>query len=150
MTDMQIRMATEEDIGSIFGLFADMSLDHLQGYDTIIDREKIKTSLVSMVRAQSVYLAQTEEGKIVGGMAGTIYPSLLSNDVVMCSMFFYIDKDKRNFTAGFIKQLEQILSKTGVTRLVIGNPDGNNGPEMDRFYSMLGFKKLETHYIKAV
>ena len=90
------------------------------------------------------------EREISGAMVGAIVQSGFDSEILYTSLFFFIKLEWRKFTKNFIDGVAEILKSTPATRFIVGNPEFNNGPEMDRFYSMMGFKKLETHYIREI
>jgi hypothetical protein len=149
---MVLRLATEEDLPKIYDLgFENYSDKALAAYNTIIDREKVKAAVLSLVKSNTVYVAiqgMEEKEEIIGVMIGTLTQTLFSNDLIYSSMFFFMDERFRKYAEGFIKQLEIELRKNKVSKLIIGNPELNNADKMERFYKIMGYKKLETHYMR--
>ena len=57
--------------------------------------------------------------------------------------------NKRKHTVRVLKEIEGLLKGTKATRFVCGALATEEG-KLERFYSILGFKKLETHYYKKI
>jgi hypothetical protein len=83
-------------------------------------------------------------------MIGTITPSIFSDDLIYGSLFFFMVKGYRNLANNFISQISGMLKQKKITRIIIGNPEFNHPEKMDRFYKLLGFRRLETHYIRSL
>ena len=146
---MNIRFAEEKDLEAIYELYKHYTGDNIKQYNVILNKEKITENIRSFVMNKCGLVAEVN-GEIVGGLAGIITPCLFTNDVMFMSMFLYFPEKHRKYVVTFIKGVEEILERTNVTRLVVANPAFENADKMDRFYTMLGFQKLETHYVKAV
>ena len=147
---MDIRLAEEKDLPAIYELgFDSYSAEVVASYGSIIDKEKARKIADTLVKNKTVFVAIIE-GSIGGAMLGTITQSGFDSEIIYNSMFFFLKPEYRKFSKQFIDYVSEILKNTTVTRFVIGNPEFNHGAEMDRFYSMIGFRKLETHYIREV
>jgi hypothetical protein len=146
---MIVRLAKSEDMVGLVALHNDYTGEHLRPLNVVTDKSRIIVALSKMVRDNSTFVA-VQDDKIIGVMAGTITPSVFSNDMYFVSMFFYFKPDCRRYSASFIRHLENMMMGTNITRLIIGIPALETGDKMERFYSFMGFKKLETHYSKAV
>lgn len=146
---MRVRLAEEKDVKDVMDLFTEYANEGLGEYNITLDTARAEKIVRSSIDRKCGFVL-IEDDKIVGGMAGYIVESFFSDDVFMQSIFFYIKKPYRSKAALFIKSLEIILRATKVTKFIIANIETNNGEKLERFYKMLGFKKLETHYIKGV
>ena len=147
---MDIRLAEEKDLPAIYELgFDSYSAEVVATYGSVVDKDKCRKIAETMVKNKTVFLAISERN-IIGAMLGIFTNSGFDSEVIYNSMFFFMKTEYRKFTKQFINDVENLLKLTTATRFIIGNPEFNNGPEMDRFYSIMGFKKLETHYIKPI
>ncbi len=146
---MLVRLAKPTDIDAMVQVYADYTGEALKGLDTILDKVKVKQSLMRLIQENSVFIALHDD-KIIGGMAGKLTPGLFSNDTYFVSLFFYFKPDYRRYVIPFLKYLEGLLLKTNITRMVIGSPELKDADKMMRFYQHLGYRKLETYFYKAV
>ena len=147
---MDIRLAEEKDLESIYKLgFESYSAEMVSSYGSIINKDKARRIAETMVKNKSVFVAIIEK-EVAGAMLGTFTESGFDDEIIYNSMFFFMKPEYRKFSKQFINDINEVLKLTTTTRFVIGNPEFNNGPEMERFYSMIGFKKIESHYIREV
>ena len=145
---MIVRYAQQKDLAGIFELYKDYEGDNLRQLDIILNKEIIEANLRIMLEKKCIIIAETEN-KIIAGIAGMILPCGFTSDMMFMAMFFFVHPNKRQHTVPFIKEIERLLKGTQITRIVVSAPASVNG-KMDRFYSMLGYHKLETHYYKKV
>lgn len=134
-----IRLADPSDLPDIFLL--------VDAYDGPVahDKKITKNNLREIVYSKGVFLGVYND-KVIGGVAGFIYPSLFNEEFNYNAMFLFILPEYRRFTKAFITEIELALLGTRATKLTFGFP--SNEPKMNRFIRMLGYKELETHYQK--
>lgn len=140
-----VNLATTLDLMSIYALVDDYC-DNIA-----IDRYKTKNSIRDMVYMNGALLFDYN-GFVIGGTSGYLMPSMFTDDSFFMSMFFYIRKEYRHLTKQCIKELELCVLPSKVTKLIFGVMAFNNPnyEKQKRFFRMLGYKELETHFYKDV
>lgn len=114
-----------------------------------IDGDIAKRSLKQIIKMNGVLLGEVD-GEVIGGAAGYTMPGLFTSDVFFSILFFYVKKDCRKMTSSFIKAIEEMLKMAGITKIVFGVPYTWNYPVLSRFYRMMGYSLLESHYCKDI
>ena len=145
---MIVRFAQEKDLENIFEAYKDYEGDNLKKLDAILNKGVVERNIRIMLENKSIIIAEIE-GKVIGGMAGQFIPCLFTNDIMFCSMLFFVHHNKRKHTVPFIREIEKLLKGTRATRFVVATPATMDG-KMDRFYSLLGFQPLEKHFYKVI
>lgn len=138
-----ITIATQKDLPDIYHI-----CDTFKDYPGI-DSGVLKESIKSMVEIGGILLAEIN-GNIVGGVAGYVMPGLYNGDLIFSVMFLYMKKGYRQYTKKFIKELELVLLPTKVNKIVFGILHSKVSHGYERFYRMMGYKKLETHVYKNI
>lgn len=140
-----IRIAKPDDLPDIFQM-VDMYDGNMRH-----DKKIAKNFIRDILYVQGVLLGYYND-ELIGGVAGYSLPSMFSDDLNFCVMFFFMKPHYRRFTKYFIKELELSLLGTRVTKIVFGFP----APGMDeqsekarRFIKIMGYKEMETHYYKS-
>ena len=147
---MDIRLAEEKDLPQIYKLgFDSYSEKIVEQYNGKVNKDKCRKLAETLVKNKSVFVGVIEGG-IAGAMLGTIVESGFDSEVIYNSMFFFLKPEYRKFSKQFINDVAEILKFTAATRFVIGMPAFNGGEKMERFLSIMGFKKLESHFIREV
>lgn len=136
-----VRVANEDDWQAIN--------DIVDNYDGLIpyDINKTKDSLKKSLSMQGIALAEYN-GQIVGGVSGYMALSLFQEEIVFIVMFLIFKPEYRYLTKLFIKELELMLLTTRCTQIVYGVPASM--PVLERFFGIMGYEKLETHYMKRL
>jgi len=147
---MEVRLAEEKDLESIYSLgFTSYSEETVKSYGTVIDKEKARAGVVALVKQNSVFVA-IERSKFVGAMVGIFSGTMFSDDLIYASMFFFMAKGYRALAGNFVRKIEELLKEKKINKFIIGNPEFNHPEDMGMFYKLLGFNKLETHYIRNI
>ena len=147
---MKARLATEKDLPSMFS-FLDGYTEESLGIYGVIDKERIKQFVTAIIKFEASYVME-EDDAIVGAMVGSISPCMFTCDTMFHSMFFYIVPSFRSKAKVFVDQIEELLKlkPEKITKMIIGNPAFNNFNKLDKFYRLLEFELLESHYFKEI
>lgn len=139
-----IRVAQPNDLPEVFRL-----VDSVDSEEFIfeINRDKLKNSLRELIYVRGALFGECN-GQVIGGVAGYALPCMFTDEMLYCCMFLYVKKEFRHLTKKFIQELELTLLPTNAKRLTFGVPEGQSSDLMQRFFKMMGYKKLETHYYK--
>ena len=112
-----------------------------------IDRDRVKNSLREMLYIHGVMLAEYN-GVVIGGLAGYAIPSMLNDEIIYACMFLYVKKEYRHLTREFIKEFELTLLPTKAKRVTFAALHTPDGKKLQRFFRMLGYQEIETHFAK--
>ena len=144
---MIVRFAELKDIVNINEFYKDYQGESIKRFGAVFSRLQTASTIQRLTEQGSVIIGEFE-GKIIAGIAGLFSPCGMTQDIMFCSLLFYVQPDKRNHTKQFIKEVE-ILLKDKATMFVIGIP-ADDGNKMERFFSMIGFDRLETNLYKRI
>jgi hypothetical protein len=151
---MIVRLADRKDLSKGLQMFDSINneelfrIDELKELGIEFDRDVAERFIEHLVNLKSVFVM--DDKGIVGTMAGMYITSFFSKDIIFQSCLFYIKPEYRKFATRFIKRIEDLLRPTQVTKLIISNLDISRYKNLGRYYEMLGFKRLESHYLKGV
>ena len=73
---------------------------------------KAFSGVMLLIKSNSCFLA-LRDNRIIGGIAGVIFPCLFTDDNMFSALFFYIKPDERSATGNFLKLLNKELSIIG-------------------------------------
>lgn len=140
---MNIKFAQPDDLCEIDDLY--------RGYLSPVpfDHDRVAETLADMIRKNCVIVAE-EEGKLVGVLAGYLFPSLFDTNVYFVTMFSYFKESHRHLTGPFFDMIDRVLETTPATMFFVGVPHYQDEEKMGRFYKMKGFARYETHYAKKI
>lgn len=99
-----------------------------------------------------VVLVNESFGKQNGIIGGLLTKCFMTGDWIATECFWWIAKELRGSPAGMKLFLhwEAIMKDRGASRIYVGNLHAVNREMMQNLYHRLGYKPLETHYVKTV
>lgn len=138
---MILRLATPADLFTIYEL--------IDSYDGPIshDKGRVKNFARDLVYSDGVFLVE-HDNCVIGCVAGIASPVMFRDEITLSVLFIYVRREWRKHTRTVIRELERMLWTTKATRLTFGITAGNE--TLERFFRMMGYRKLETHYEKRI
>ena len=91
-----------------------------------------------------------DKGEFVGGIGYIIYPQL-EDGVLSCSeAFWYVDEKCRGKGLSLLFHLEKFAKSQGVKRFQMIHLENSMPEKLRKVYLRLGFKKIESIYLKEI
>lgn len=150
MLNIIVRQAVVEDIPRLYELgFGAYTKESLAAFEMDLSEEKIKTVASLVLQAGWSFVLEVDD-QIVGCIIGASSPFPFSDALVYGELMFFVQKEFRKFTRAFLTRVEMVLKTRGVAKFILANVETNDGEKIDRFYKILGFKRLEIHYMKSL
>jgi ribosomal protein S18 acetylase RimI-like enzyme len=106
--------------------------------------------LISLdVGLEIAYIVNNEAAGIIGGC---IVPCLFTGDSIAVEQYWYVLPEFRKGRLGLslLSAFESEVKRRGAKRCYIGNLAALNNDKMKRLYKLLGYKELETHFVKPL
>ena len=95
-------------------------------------------------------LALKKSGKIIGGIGMMFFPAL-EDDVVTCSeTFWYVDEKERGGGLKLLLKAQKYAKEMGARRMTMIHLSNSMPDRLKGLYERLGFKEIETHYMKEI
>lgn len=147
--EVEMRMATMDDFDEIRALYDDFNGENMQSICQL-DKSVVSASIIRMIETGAIIVPCIGD-KIIGFIAGYIQNCHFSNDVMFTLMYFYIHPNFRDRSGAVMKALEVLIEKnTSATMFVVSCPAFDGHEKMERYYSIAGMEKLETHFYKRI
>lgn len=131
---MIYEIAKSSDANDIYHSYRDYKGEEY-GFQSDIAMQSIAQCLVYGT------VIKMHDDEIRGFIAGYEQKSIISDHVYFVSVLFYIQESHRKHTKEFLTNIKNTL-KPKIDRLILASPTD----KLNRYYEMLGGKKLETHY----
>lgn len=145
VNEVNLKLAEPTDLLEIYNL-----VDGYDGEERLrFDHQKVKLSLRDMVYLKGVVLAVYKE-QIIGGVAGYVLNSIFNDDVLYCAMVLYVKREFRDVSRKVLTEFELSLLPTKVTKIIFGVMDGPKFKVKQRFFKMMGYRFLESHFVKGI
>lgn len=91
-----------------------------------------------------------EQNGIIGGLISQCF---MTGDLIATECFWWIAPELRDSSPAGMRlfmKWESLVKERGVKRIYVGNLHAVNHDKMQDLYARLGYKPLETHYVKPV
>jgi GNAT superfamily N-acetyltransferase len=92
----------------------------------------------------------TTSDKCVGLLAGKEVTTPLSKDRYWHEVIWYVDKQYRKYGVWMLNKAQVELKNEGYTGIIMVNMENSMKDKLHRLYDRLGFKPMETHWIKGI
>lgn len=91
------------------------------------------------------------DGIIVGVLAGSITPTIISGEMVYVETVWYMGKQAgRRYGLKLFNHVEEYCKQVGIKKMIFALMGTTLGEKVERFYKRIGFQLLEKHFIKEV
>ena len=142
---MNIRQATENDLEPVLALIKEFQKESLDEYGLFCDD---KVARIAMLKYVKDALILEDEKVVVGVIAGfeTSYP--LSDEKVFQEALWYVKQEYRKWSVEILRALEKQCKERGIKKIIMCHLDKEKA--FKKFFENLGYRYLETHYIKGI
>jgi GNAT superfamily N-acetyltransferase len=149
---MQIRKGEFRDIPEVLKMVREFHregvAEHGLGYD---ERSARETAFGIYYAGVSLVLEDDKEG-LCGVLGGFLIPFCLNYQAkVFQEVLFYIKPEHRKGTWALrlIKEMERYCGEVGCTHVLMAHLHGNN-VNLSRVYERLGYRVMESQYLKGI
>jgi predicted N-acetyltransferase YhbS len=154
---LEIRPLTQSDIFGALDLIIQFKEEALDKTAVSFNLATLKKRLQEALTGMPVVLVALEEKEVIGIIAALVVNSYFDEKQKMAlELMWYVNKEHRGNAAGrqLILAMEEKVKLLGasVFIMIAGHYAHNVGKDdaLDIVYRRLGFKLLETHYIKTL
>ncbi len=140
-----VRNYKPKDIEDVFDLlkeFHEEILSEFVGFNAAVVRDSI--------------LSQTEhaivleiDDKVVGIISGKEIDYPLQEAKIFQEMIWYVSKKHRRYGITLLRELEKQCKERGNSAIIMVHLY-NNSEKMGKLYELMGYKEMETHYIRSL
>ena len=144
---MEIRPLVKEDYPGAVGLIAEFAEEAFSEYGTYLELEKLQQTFDSGFETS---FGAFIDGKMVGVFGGRIVDDLCSGAPVYHEMIWFVNKDHRTQGMKLFRHAMRWCKEQGITRMLMIALHNSKTDVLFKLYERLGFKPMETHFIKEI
>jgi GNAT superfamily N-acetyltransferase len=145
---MIIRPATHDDIPQAVELIRTFQKNSLNDYNLYFD-EAYSNAILN--KSVDTTLVAEVEGQVVGLISGLIVNYPLNDQKIFQETIWFVAEKYRNVGIKLLKELERVAKeKWGCAKLVMVYIGNSKPDKLHKFYERIGFRMLETHFIKEL
>lgn len=90
------------------------------------------------------------DGTCQGLLSGVRFQSLVTGQMIFQELIWYVNKPFRSRGVLLLKEAEKRLQEQGVSSMIMAVLENSKTEKLKSLYEKLGFKKMETHYIRRL
>ncbi len=147
---MKIRRVTTEDIHHIMPLIMAFHKETLEPFGMGFDIKSVE-ALIKLFAEQHIGLVVEDGHQLVGVIGGAIAPSFTDFNIkIFNEAIWYVLPDHRGGSSGvkLLKLVEDYCRNIGIHKIAMIGMYNDDRERLAGFYSKMGYRPLETHYIK--
>lgn len=153
MISKYVRLATKEDIPVLLRFarnFLHASPYKTMKFDVVKGRQFLEQA-VEGFGFDRVVLVALNDGEPIGMLVGAASEPVFSNTKVAMELGWWIEEESRHTRASFLlyKAYEDWAERVGCSHVQGAYLPGIS-PDLDEFYKKLGYKQVETSYLKVL
>ena len=149
---MIVRKAERYDLPGVLEMIEDFQDEGLEEYALGHTVDSSKAAATMFIQHQ-IGVVAIKDDKVIGCLGGFITPFYLNEKaIVFQEILWYVRKSERRTGAG-IKMLYKVMEVAkdqGATHIVMAHTGTVLSEKISRIYERLGFKVLETQYIRGL
>lgn len=144
---MEFRFAEINDAGGIVAIVNNFVRETADDYEiALVSSRYLEAQLVKLISVPAGCVIIAEEmGEIVGVLVGAISGSLFSPAIVAEELMWWIEPEFRGKGLPMMRMFEKWAKDSGAVMCIMSGFD-----DLDRLYTIRGYKKRSTHYAKEV
>lgn len=117
-------------------------------YDNMLDPD----ALIETIKAQAGVgtFLMIVDGVCQGVLSGYIMKSPLNNRLIFQEVIWYVNKDHRGSGLKLLKEVENSLKLSNVGIMIMAVLENSKTEKLKALYEKMGYKKMETHYVRSL
>jgi len=145
---MKVRMMKDEDFEQVLGIIQEFQSQ--TPYPIPFNRKDMSTTLANL---QKTAIVAETNGDIVGLLLLMIAPAFWNySQKYGTELVFYVHPDYRKGGLGkqLIEKMEMLAQLHDLKMVTMANVSSNKNKVFDRYYSRLGYTKMEISHVKEI
>ena len=148
-TDLIIRLAIVRDVGNL-GDMAYQFYEEGKVPGRLVP-EVFERTWRSLIEANIGVIFLLESSRnIVGGLGAIKCPDPNNGEMIASELFWFVEKEYRGSGLKLLKAFEAWAQEQGIKKILMVHLSELMPGKLKKLYERMGYKELETHYIKEV
>lgn len=148
---MRVEPYSEKYLEDVKKIVENFFGEAVSAYEDLLDMD----SIVNTIKAESeshssnAFLLIINE-KCEGILFGAQFQSIVSGKQVYQEIIWYVNESHRLHGVALLKEAEKILKSRGVSTMIMAVLENSKTEKIKKFYDKLGYKAMETHFVRAL
>ncbi|MCK4276439.1 MAG: GNAT family N-acetyltransferase, partial [Phycisphaerae bacterium] len=146
-TIVRIRQYAPDDFTDVARLLKEFHAEALADYGLNCEHREIADAIMDSY-ANTLVLEM--DRKVVGLISGKVISYPLQKAKLFQEMIWYVSKDYRRYGLKLLKELEKRCKDRGINMIIMVALGNSMAERLHNYYERLGYRELETHYIRVL
>ena len=145
---MIVRKAKPKDFPQIELMVEEFMNSSLSAFGITIDKQVLDNLMIEL--ADTSFVLEDKPDEIIGILAGRINTETTSGNKIFQEVIWYVTESKRKYGLLLMKKLESYCKENGIKAILLNYIANSMPKKLARLYERMGYKYLESHYIKRI
>lgn len=145
---MHVETYTDKHFLDVVKLVENFHKEAVGEYDELLSPEAV-IETIKAADPKTLFLLIID-GVCQGLLYGMISKSLTSGKMIFQEIMWYVNAPFRQYGVSLLKEVEKHLKSEGVSIIIMAVLENSKTEKLKRFYERLGYRPMETHYVRAI
>jgi len=145
---MRVEMYSDNYFLDVMKLVENFHKEAVGEYDDLLDPNSLIETIKSSDKRNAFLLIIDDVCQ--GIIFGARFKSPINGKHIFQEIIWYVNEPFRRYGIALLKEAEKLLQMDGVSIMIMAVLENSKTEKLKSFYERLGFKKMETHYVRAI
>lgn len=145
---MIVENYSERYLSDVLRIVENFHKEAVGEYDQFIDSNSVIDTIKSSDPSNAFLLII--DGVCQGMIFGATVKSLVNGKEMFQEIIWYVNKGFRSHGLKLLAEVEKILKSRGISIIIMAVLENSKTQKLKDFYVRLGFKPMETHYVREL
>lgn len=148
---MKVETYSDRFFLDVVKLVENFHLEALGEYEDLLDPDVVIEAIKTHkdTNASNAFLLIIDD-VCQGILFGTRFKSMTSGQQIFQEIIWYVNEPYRRYGIRLLKEVQKILKSNGVSIMIMAVLENSKTEKLKSFYERVGFKPMETHYIRSL
>lgn len=147
---MTVETYTDLHFLEVLRLVENFHTEALGEYDSIFEPNALIDTIKREKENSENCFLLIVDGVCQGMIFGIRTKPLFNDRQMFQEVIWYVNKPFRRYGVKLLKEVEKILKSQGVSIMIMAVMENSKTEKLKSFYARLGFKPMETHFVRTL
>lgn len=145
---MRVETYTDQHFASVAHLIHEFHKEAVGEYDREFNLDAVIETIKTGIPGDCFLLIL--DGVCVGLLYGSRLRSPVNGKVIFQETMWYVEKNYRRYGVKLLNEVEKMLKSEGVSIMIMAVLENSKTEKLKKYYERIGYRAIETHYMRAL
>jgi len=145
---MIVENYTDKYLDDVVNIIKNFYNEAVCEYDNMISVDAIVETITNNKQSAENAFLLIVDGHCQGMIFGSRFKSLIGNNQIFQEIIWYVNENYRGYGISLLRHVEKLLKSQGISIMIMAVLENSKTEKIKSFYERLGFKPMETHYVR--